>query len=255
MSDATEPTDRLFAAAAPPTDFVFDALVARVFPDMLRRSVPGWPELLRLLGLVAARVAVPERPIYDLGCSLGATTAALLARLPQARIVAVDNAPAMLDGLRARLAEPVAAGRVTLVCADLVQAQVSNAGLVVLNLTLQFVPPPARFPLLRRLRAALAPGGALILVEKVMWPDPATEALMDELHQDFKRAQGYSALEITRKRAALEAVLVPDDVETHERRLHAAGFARVERWFQCLNFVGWVARAEATPAQVEACKR
>lgn len=242
MSDATETTDQLFAGAAAPTDFVFDAQVAQVFPDMLRRSVPGWPELLRLLGLVAARVAVPGRTIYDLGASLGATSAALLARLPQARIVAVDNAPAMLEALRVRLAEPVAAGRIRPVCADIAEVPVTDAGLVVLNLTLQFVPPPARLELLRRLRSGLVPGAGLILVEKVIFPDADTERLLDGLHQDFKRAQGYSALEIARKRAALEAVLVPDDIETHEQRLRRAGFRRIERWFQCLNFVGWVAR-------------
>jgi tRNA (cmo5U34)-methyltransferase len=242
MQEPGEAADSLFASATPPTDFVFDAQVARVFPDMLRRSVPGWPELLRLLGLVAARAAVPGRPIYDLGCSLGATSAALLARLPQARIIAVDNAPAMLDGLRERLAEPVAAGRVRPVCADLAELPVVDAGLVVLNLTLQFVPPPARLGLLRRLRAGLVQGGALILVEKVVWPELETDALMDRLHQDFKVAQGYSALEIARKRAALEQVLRPDDIETHEQRLRLAGFWQVERWFQCFNFVGWLAR-------------
>ena len=77
MSASTESPDDLFASAAAPTDFVFDTQVARVFPDMLRRSVPGWAELLRLLGLVAARAAVPGRPVYDLGCSLGATSASL----------------------------------------------------------------------------------------------------------------------------------------------------------------------------------
>ncbi len=236
------PSDRLFAAATPPTDFVFDEQVARVFADMLRRSVPGWPELLRLLGLLGARVHVPGYPIYDLGCSLGATSASLLTRLPQARIIAVDNAPAMLDGLRERLPEPVAAGRVRPVLADAVTLEVTGAGLVVLNLTLQFVRPDARLQLLRRLRAGLAPGAGIILVEKVVWPDAETEALMDALHQDFKRAQGYTAMEIARKRAALEDVLVPDDIETHEHRLRDAGFRRIERWYQCLNFVGWLAR-------------
>jgi tRNA (cmo5U34)-methyltransferase len=241
-TDLFDPADALFAAATPPTDFVFDAAVARVFPDMLRRSVPGWPELLRAIGLLAARVAVPERPIYDLGCSLGATSAALLARLPDARIVAVDNAPAMLDGLRARLAARVAAGRITPVCADIADVPIADAGLIVLNLTLQFVPQRSRFELLKRLRKGLVRGGALILVEKVVWPESDIDLLMDELHQDFKRAQGYSDMEIARKRAALEEVLVPDDIETHEQRLRGAGFRFVERWFQCLNFVGWVAR-------------
>jgi tRNA (cmo5U34)-methyltransferase len=241
-TDLIDPTDALFAAATPPTDFVFDAAVAQVFPDMIRRSVPGWPELLRAIGLLAVRVAVPGRPIYDLGCSLGATSAALLARLPEARIVAVDNAPAMLDGLRARLAAPVAAGRITPVCADIADVPVADAGLIVLNLTLQFVPQRSRFHLLKRLRKGLVRGGALILVEKVVWPDRDIDMLMDELHQDFKRAQGYSDMEIARKRAALEQVLIPEDIETHEQRLRGAGFRFVERWFQCLNFVGWVAR-------------
>ncbi len=242
MRNDPEATDALFAAAEPPSDFVFDAQVARVFADMLRRSVPGWPELLRTLGVVAARLQVPDRPVYDLGCSLGATSAALLARLPQARIVAVDNAPAMLEGLRERLAEPVAAGRVKPVCADIREVPVNDAGLIVLNLTLQFIPCAERLYLLKRLRRGLVRGGTLILVEKVIWPDADTDALMDGLHQDFKRAQGYSALEIARKRAALDAVLIPDDIETHEQRLRRAGFQRVERWFQCFNFIGWVAR-------------
>jgi tRNA (cmo5U34)-methyltransferase len=240
--DDPEPTDRLFATASPPTDFVFDAQVARVFADMLRRSVPGWPELLRMLGLLGARVQVPGRPIYDLGWSLGATTASLIARLPQARIIAVDNAPAMLDGLRERLPEPVAAGRVRPVLADVATVEVEGAGLVVLNLTLQFVEPEARLDLLRRLRAGLAPGAALILVEKVVWPDAGTDALMAALYHDFKRAQGYSDMEIARKRAALDEILVPDDIETHEHRLRDVGFRRIERWYQCLNFVGWLAR-------------
>ena len=246
MSNDPEATDEapdaLFAGAAAPTQFVFDARVARVFADMLRRSVPCWPELLSTLGLVAARLHLPDRPIYDLGCSLGATAAALLARLPQARIIAVDDAPAMLEGLRERLAEPVAAGRIKPVCADIRTLPVTDAGLIVLNLTLQFVPPEERLALLKHLRRGLVRGGALILVEKVMWPDADTDALMEALHQDFKRAQGYSALEIARKRSALEAVLVPDDIETHEQRLRRAGFPRVERWFQCFNFIGWVAR-------------
>jgi tRNA (cmo5U34)-methyltransferase len=112
----------------------------------------------------------------------------------------------------------------------------------VLNLTLQFVEPEARLDLLRRLRAGLAPGAALILVEKVVWPDAGTDALMAALHHDFKRAQGYSDMEIARKRAALDEILVPDDIETHEHRLRDVGFRRIERWYQCLNFVGWLAR-------------
>ncbi len=254
MKDANR--DQLFARAdAPETDFVFDTRVAKVFPDMLRRSVPCWTELVRLIGLVAAHLAASGGHgamrrsgvirIYDLGCSLGETSASILARMPDisVRILAIDKAPAMIDGLRARLRDEVMAGRVEPVCADVLEVRVSRAQIVVLNLTLQFLAPEQRLLLLRRIRQGLVPGGALMLAEKVVWPEPHTDALMSALHADFKRAQGYSELEISRKRAALERVLIPDAIETHEERLRAAGFVGIERFFQCLNFTGWLAWA------------
>ena len=85
------------------------------------------------------------------------------------------------------------------------------------------------------------PGGALILAEKVRVPPEAGGTLLTALHEDFKRAQGYSELAISRKRAALEQVLVPDSIEEHEQRLTAAGFAGHTRWYQSLNFVAWMA--------------
>lgn len=236
--------DRLFADPdAPAADFVFDERVARVFPDMLERSVPCYRELVRLIGIIAARRLEPGAVAYDLGCSLGACSASILARIPDPdlRIIAVDSASAMIDGLRNRLGDALAAGRIEARCADVEVVEIAGAGLVLLNLTLQFLPPARRLAMLRRVRRGLVPGGALLLVEKVVWRDPARDALMTDLYADFKRANGYSDLEISRKRAALERVLIPDSIETHEARLHEAGFGRVERWFQCLNFVGWLA--------------
>jgi tRNA (cmo5U34)-methyltransferase len=245
MSDS--PCDRLYAGhEAPRGDFVFDERVVRVFSDMLSRSVPGWAELIRLIGLIGARLAQPGSRIYDLGCSLGASSASILARLPSSGdddsvcIVAVDNAPAMLRELEKRLVEAIAAGRLRPLCADVGEVVIEDASVVLLNLTLQFIAPGQRLALLRRIQAGLRPGGGLILVEKVALSEP--DPLLAELHQDFKAAQGYSVLEIARKRAALEQVLIPDDEPTQIARLHEAGFERVERFFQCLNFVGWIAR-------------
>jgi tRNA (cmo5U34)-methyltransferase len=245
MSDV--PYDRLYAGHdAPHGDFVFDERVVQVFGDMLARSVPGWTELIRLIGLIGARLAQPSTRIYDLGCSLGASSASILARLPTSLddepicIWAIDNAPAMLRELRERLADAVAAGRVRPCCADAAEIAIEDASVVVLNLTLQFIAPEQRLALLQRIRAGLRAGGGLILVEKLALAE--CDTLIAELHQDFKVAQGYSALEIARKRAALERVLLPDDEPTHLARLHEAGFERVERFFQCLNFAGWVAR-------------
>jgi tRNA (cmo5U34)-methyltransferase len=220
-------------------DFVFDESVAAAFPDMIRRSVPGYETVLPICGLIAARHARAGGRCYDLGCSLGATAVAILRQLdvPDCRVVAVDSSRAMLD--RAR--ELHGDARVDWVHADVRDVALENACVVVMNYTLQFVPQQDRLPLLQRIRRALHPDGALVVSEKVRFADPAEHAYFEAAHLAFKRANGYSELEVAQKRAALERVLIPDSIEEHEARFRAAGFGRSHVWFRCLNWASFVA--------------
>ncbi len=236
--------DRLYAHPhAAVAAFRFDAHVARVFADMIRRSVPGYGLLLEMIGVVTAQYAQPGSTLYDLGCSLGASTLAMRHHAPAGcRLVAIDNAPAMIERAQANLAADAASTPVELRCEDIRQTVFTPpVSLVTCNLTLQFVPAAERSALLGRIAAALTDGGALILSEKITVPDPAHDGTLVALHHGFKRAQGYSALEIAQKRTALETVLVPDTLDTHIARLHAAGFRQVVPWFQCFNFVSLLA--------------
>jgi tRNA (cmo5U34)-methyltransferase len=88
----------------------------------------------------------------------------------------------------------------------------------------------------------MRPGGCLILSEKLAFDDPEEQQLLHTLHHGFKQLQGYSALEVAQKRAAIENVLIPESLETHRRRLLAAGFRRVTVWLQCLNFLSLLAQ-------------
>jgi tRNA (cmo5U34)-methyltransferase len=240
--------DDIYRTAHPMlVDFTFDERVAAVFPDMIRRSVPGYGEILTQLGLFAERYAQPDSTLYDLGCSLGAATLALRrhARAPGCRIVAVDNAPAMVQRVRAALAadpdpDPVP---VEVVCADLRDVPIQDASVVVLNFTLQFVPVTERPALLRRIRNGMRRGGVLVASEKVVAADAEEQAFQEGMQLAFKRANGYSELEISQKRTALEKVLVPETVETHLARLREAGFASGWTWFRSFNFVSIAAVA------------
>lgn len=223
--------------------FTFDEQVARVFPDMISRSVPGYASILSMIEQLAARYVQPCTNIYDLGCSLGAATRLLRGQAPaDCRLVAVDSSAAMLDQLQRELPTwPGGGCPVELVQADIREIRMHNASMVVLNFTLQFVPPSDRMVVLKNVYDALRPGGALLLSEKVCFDDPRVDGLLIDLHHDFKRAHGYSELEIAQKRTAIEDRLIPESLEVHALRLRELGFSVVTVWFQCFNFTSLLA--------------
>lgn len=240
--------DRIFAQPLPQVqDFAFNEDVARVFPDMIKRSVPGYPTIVENIGVLAAQFAQPHSLLYDLGSSLGAVTQALRrhVRNEGCRVLAVDNSQAMVERCREYLHAQDAMFQellpVQVLEADILGLEFQPCSLVALNFTLQFIAPEQRLVLLTRIRQALVPGGALILSEKLRFNDADEQALLTDLHIAFKRANGYSELEIAQKRSALEKVMLPDSLEEHRERLLAAGFSRVVPWFQCLNFASLVA--------------
>jgi tRNA (cmo5U34)-methyltransferase len=227
-------------------DFVFDERVVRVFPDMINRSVPGYGLILPMLGVLARRCVPPGSRVYDLGCSLGAVSRVVrdAVNAPDVRIIAVDNSAHMLSRFEQDLQQlPQQPGRpqIELVLGDISTTPIEDASLSVLNFTLQFIRPQQRQDVLARIASGTRPGGALVLSEKIRFRDAEEQALQTDWHHDFKRAQGYSELEIARKRDALEQVLTPDTEEEHLTRLQAAGWRKAVRWFQCFNFVSYLA--------------
>ncbi len=228
--------DTLYAAPRAEAPFRFNAEVARVFQDMAERSVPGYASLIHGISILGARHAQPGTLCYDLGCSLGAVARALSARLGSSSpVVGIDASTDMIEQCQCLPGPPVRYH-----CADIRHVDLEPAGVVVLNLTLQFLDPEDRLPLLQRIAHALRPCGALILTEKLRFKEPL-ESRTQERYDAFKKAQGYSALEISQKRTALEQTLVRDSLATHRSRLVAAGFDSTAVWFQCLHFISILA--------------
>ncbi|NND92363.1 MAG: carboxy-S-adenosyl-L-methionine synthase CmoA [Granulosicoccus sp.] len=249
--------DSLFSAPLGDIEgFRFNQAVVDVFPDMLRRSVPGYEAIIAQSALLASRFVQPGSRLYDLGSSLGATSIAMrdaLRNNPAAsagsEIHAIDNAPAMIEasrsliraGDRQRTRSQLADIPIILHEANLEDHPLSQASVVAMNFTLQFVKPAARARLMQRIADSLTPGGVLILSEKVRFDDPVVDALHIDMYHAFKRSNGYSDLEISQKRTALENVLVPDTLEHHQARLLDSGFSRCTVWFQCFNFASLIA--------------
>ncbi|QIB64799.1 carboxy-S-adenosyl-L-methionine synthase CmoA [Kineobactrum salinum] len=240
----TDKRDTIYSEPVPdPGAFRFDAGVAEVFPDMIKRSVPGYSTIIAMTGLLAGRYAMAGSQLYDLGCSLGASTLAMRQNVRQrdCRIVAVDNSAAMLARCRSVIDTDSHELPVTLHCGNLEDVTIENASVVVLNFTLQFIPRELRDTVIHGIYAGLRPGGIMVLSEKVTFEDPHLDELNIELHHQFKRSNGYSDLEIAQKRNALENVLLPETLAQHKARIGGAGFGSCDVWFQCFNFASLIA--------------
>ena len=227
--------------------FEFNESVAEVFPDMLKRSIPGYGASIQAIGTLAARYVQPGSHCFDLGCSLGAATTAMHRNIAHedCRIVAVDTAPAMVDKCRIAMSGEKGPAKISVILADAREIEITEASMVVMNYTLQFLPVDERAALIRNIYQGLLPGGILVLSEKVVDEDSETEALLNQLHHEFKRRNAYSDLEISRKRTALENVLVPETEADHLRRLRVAGFEHAGVWLRYFNFLSIVAIKKA----------
>ncbi|HEY5715638.1 MAG TPA: carboxy-S-adenosyl-L-methionine synthase CmoA [Psychromonas sp.] len=220
-------------------EFTFDEQVVQVFPDMIKRSVPGYEKIINSIAMITKRCAVENSNLYDLGCSLGAATLSMRRGLmgkKGCQIIAVDNSQAMVERCEQYIHAYKSDITVAVLCDDICNIRIENASLVILNFTLQFLTPEKRLNLLTNIYKGLLPGGVLVLSEKFVFEDPLSHQLLIDLHLDFKRSQGYSELEISQKRASLDNVLIADTVEQHYQRLQKAGFKHNTLWYQCFNF-------------------
>ncbi|MGJ8694402.1 MAG: carboxy-S-adenosyl-L-methionine synthase CmoA [Thalassotalea sp.] len=224
-------------------DFKFDAQVVEVFPDMISRSVPGYNTIIDTIGRLSRDYVKDNTYVYDLGCSLGAATSAMRKAITakNCKIIGIDNSPAMVERCKMHVQAFKGLSEVEIIEADIMQLEFQPASMMVLNFTLQFIEPDQRQLLLNKVANSIEKGGILVLSEKVAQVDDVCQQAVTNLHLDFKRANGYSELEIAQKRTALENVMKTDALETQINRLKQAGFSHVTAWFQCFNFTSLIA--------------
>ena len=239
--------DRVFQHTARIEDFAFDERVAKVFDNMVSRSVPFYNEVQRIQSdLIMDFLPAEAGVVCDLGCSTG-TTIDYLTQHPKcppgAHFIGYDNSDSMLDKAREKLAHQIAAGKVSLISAYLsAMPELPACHVVILNWTLQFVRPIGREQLLKAIYQALKPGGIVLLSEKILVNDPVLNRLYIDHYLQFKVSQShYTDLENQRKREALENVLIPYRLDENYELLERAGFGRMGTYFQWFNFACMIA--------------
>lgn len=240
----TSDTDLIYSTPqAQVNDFAFDEQVVEVFPDMISRSVPGYTTIIDTIGRLSKNFVQQNTTVYDLGCSLGAATLAMRKGIvsEQCNIISVDNSSSMVERCKMHINAFKGTTPVDVIEANIQDIPIDNASMVVLNFTLQFIDKSERQALINKIAQGINDGGLLVISEKISHGDSVIDEQLINLHHDFKRANGYSELEVAQKRTALENVMRTDSIEQHINRLKTAGFKHVSPWFQCFNFISFIA--------------
>lgn len=237
-------TDRLFRSEVM-SSFKFDGAVAAVFDDMVSRSVPIYAEIHQVIvDLVSKRKWSANDKVVDIGCSTGTTLFMLehffkreCAEMPQ--LTGLDPSADMLARARAKAAQ-YTDSTINFLHAGASELDESDIDVALMNYTLQFIPLEERVEVLKRIYQSLKPGGLFILAEKIMSPITEIQEVITDLYYDFKRRNGYDELEISRKREALENVLIPLSQEQQVAMLRESGFTKSEMIFRWYNFACYV---------------
>ena len=218
--------------------FSFNQEVTEVFEDMIDRSVPGYTTSLNIIQQQTKQFFKEETNIYDLGCSLGASTIALLNAVHgNFKIIAIDSSESMIKACQNRFKEQIKADQINFLKEDILDSEIKNASVVVINFALQFLKIGDRSELFRKIYKGLVPGGILILSEKVHFNSQGKTEEMSDIYHSFKSINGYSELEISSKRDSLEGVLVTETEDQHLARAKDSGFINPDKLMSNLNFL------------------
>ena len=220
-------------------NFAFDKKTVEVFADMINRSVPAYNVMLDMIGLFIKEYSKKNTNIYDLGCSLGFTTKIIKQNsADNCQIIAVDNSQDMIKKCKENLAM---LDNTKIIVEDINNIEIKNSSIVLLNLTLQFIDVKKRQTLINNIYKGLVDNGILLLIEKIHFDNKSKQNFIDNMHFIFKQNNGYSDLEIAKKRQAIDNVLITNSKKEHIKRIKQAKFTQVYTWFNCFNFMGFIA--------------
>ena len=219
----------------------FDSQVTEVFDDMLKRSIPGFDVMREITTSIAAKFAISETYILDLGCSKGGAIAKLVEVLDESyKFRGIEISEPMRLEAQKRFKD--SKSRVEIIDMDLrINFPRDPTSVVLSVLTLQFISIEYRQKIVKQVYDCLIPGGAFILVEKVLGSDAVINEILVKEYYDLKGKNGYTEEQINTKRRALEGILVPVTSKWNEEILAKSGFQSVDSFWRNLNFVGWVA--------------
>lgn len=231
----------------PGSKWEFDESVAKCFNNMLERSIPGYTDMRGLCYELGKKFVRQGSSIVDLGASRGEALRPFIENhYDQVNFfVGLEVSEPMRNEMISEFGhlDKVQVRDYDLRTINSLDFTVhrENNDLVLSVLTLLFTPIQYRSKIIKNVYDMLSPGGAFIVVEKVLGGCCETDDLLVDAYYELKAANGYTPDDIQRKKASLEGVQVPLTHDANVELLKAEGFSKVEGFYRNLNFAGWIA--------------
>jgi len=229
----------------------FDAEVTACFDDMLNRSIPQYGVMRKAVFDLGTRFVHPGDTIVDLGCSTGEALEPYVTRYgASCKYVGVETSIPMVTAAMERFKGRASSDMygdsqgvsVEIVRMDLRDTYpVNMAKLTMSVLTMMFIPIEYRQRVIDQAYNHTLPGGAFIVVEKLLGSGGDINTMMIDIYHEMKRNKGYSSEEVERKRMSLQGVLVPQTASSNTLMLASAGFRSIDCFWRWMNFGAFVA--------------
>lgn len=213
-----------------PKEWTFETSeVAKNFNDHVREQLP-WYDLVTDAIVHIARHYIPTNGlVYDVGASTGNIGKALAEVLNArgARLIGIESSAQMVLNYNAPG---------VVLNEDAVRVDYENYDVAIMYLVLMFIPVVERTNYLQHMYSKLNPGGAMIVVDKIISPAGYEGTVLRRLPIYWKSKQGASATDIIKKELSLAGNQRPIT--------HTILPGSPTKFFQLGEFCGWIIEKE-----------
>jgi len=225
---------------AVPGEWDFNEEVANSFDSHVRKSIPLYDEIQRVVVEMSEWFVREGSVIYDIGSSTGETASLLFEKHKnkKIKIIGIEQSQSMIKTARKKCN----VSNVEFLHRDVTEiSKFSDSDFIISLFTLQFLPLKKRKKLLQKIYRDLSEGGAFVMVEKIRAENSFFEDLWLELYWDFKSDQGLSDDMILQKSRSLRGVLIPLTLAENINLLKTVGFSNIDTFIKWFNFAGIIA--------------
>ena len=216
------------------------------FDEHIDKSIRGYQDLLSDIVSLSRYFVEKETNVYDIGCSTGKLTEAMLKKnqdIEDVHYYGIEVADGVVGDMKSReikLNSDYSWNKIKFLHEDVRDSMISNASLITSVFTLQFMSMRDRLPMVKKVYNGLNEGGAFIFAEKTICENAKFQEMITFNFYDYKR-KFFDTKDIMDKEQTLRNIMKPNTWKQIEKYIYDAGFKDVQPFWRNHMFVGAIA--------------